>query len=117
MTKQILAFLFCFIRELNPYSPLGARTQNPPPPRALSLWLNRVKDSTNPLLPPYIHPKARGFIKPLVLTLTLRLEPLGSIRVKDSIKPEGFNLWFYHPPIFKYYYVFITIFSSKKEII
>ena len=72
MTKQILAFLFCFIRELNPYSPLGARTQNPPPPRALSLWQNRVKDSTNPLLPPYIHPKARGFIKPLVLTLTLR---------------------------------------------
>ena len=25
MTKQILAFLFCFIRELNPYSPLGAQ--------------------------------------------------------------------------------------------
>ena len=37
MTKQILAFLFCFKRELNPYSPL----------------------------------KARGFIKPSVLTLTL----------------------------------------------
>ncbi len=75
---------------LPPYlpPPFRARTQNlysppyliPHPPRELK-----------PLLPP----KARSFIKPLVLTLTLRLEPLGSIRVRDSIKPEGFNLWFY----------------------
>jgi len=71
MTKQILAFLFCFIRELNPYSlSLRVRTQTPflrpLPPRTLSLWLNRVKESerllapasnsTNPILPPYIHP-------------------------------------------------------------
>ena len=38
MTKQILAFLFCFTRELNPYSPLTlslplrARTQTFTPP-------------------------------------------------------------------------------------
>ena len=63
MTKQILAFLFCFTRELNPHSPLMSilPPTHPPIPhtltlRALSLWLNRVKDSTNPLLPPYIHP-------------------------------------------------------------
>ena len=56
MTKQILAFLFCFIRELNLYSPLTLTLTSahelkpilPPYPhphlRALSLWLNRVKD-------------------------------------------------------------------------
>ena len=38
MTKQILAFLFCFKRELNPYSPL-----------TLTLTL---RPSLNPLLPP-----------------------------------------------------------------
>ena len=91
MTKQIFAFLFCFTRELNPHSPLisilpptpppiphtltpqGARTQNPHPPRALSLWLNRVarrseqalafKDSTNPLPPPYPHPPPTHGVK------------------------------------------------------
>ena len=26
----------------------------------MSLWLNRVKDSTNPLLPPYIHPSVKS---------------------------------------------------------
>jgi hypothetical protein len=51
MTKQILAFLFCFTRELTLYSPPYLL-----PPRALSLWLNRVKDSTNPILPPYLLP-------------------------------------------------------------
>ena len=72
MTAQFLPFVFCFIRELNP---LLAPYLLPLPPRALSLWLNRVKDSTNlypPLtltLRPPIRPKARGFIKPLVLTL------------------------------------------------
>jgi hypothetical protein len=42
----------------------------------LSLWLNRVQDSTKPLLPPYPHPppKARGFIKPLVLPMAARFE-------------------------------------------
>ena len=64
MTKQILAFLFCFTRELNPYSPLRARTQNPHPSAR----------ELKPLLPP----KARGFIKPLVLTLTLRPEVFGA---------------------------------------
>ena len=42
MTKQILAFLFCFTRELNLYSPLS-----------LSLTFRAY---SNPLLPPYIHP-------------------------------------------------------------
>ena len=54
MTKQILAFLFCFISELTLYSPL-----------TYSLTSAR---ELKPILPP----KARGFIKPLVLTLTLR---------------------------------------------
>ena len=42
MTKQILAFLFCFIRELNPYSPL---TFSLPSERELK-----------PFTPPYLHP-------------------------------------------------------------
>jgi hypothetical protein len=52
MTKQILAFFICFIRELNPHSPLTFSLIL----RALSLWLNRVFDSTNPTLPPYLLP-------------------------------------------------------------
>jgi hypothetical protein len=43
MTKQILAFLFCFIRELNLYSPL-------------TLTLTSAHEL-----------KTKGFIKPLVL--------------------------------------------------
>ena len=42
MTKQILAFLFCFIRELNLYSPL-------------TLTLTSAHE-LKPILPPYIHP-------------------------------------------------------------
>ena len=59
MTKQILAFLFCFTRELNPYSPLGARTQNPHPPRELKPFTPPLpspsppRANSNPLLPPY----------------------------------------------------------------
>ena len=81
MTKQILAFLFCFTRELNPYNPPYPLNH---PPRALSLWLNRVarrsehalafKDSTNPLPHPYLHPSLRA------LSLWLN-------RVKDSTNP------------------------------
>ena len=66
-TAQFFPFLFCFTRELNPYSPPGRANSNPHPPRALSLWLNRVarrseqalafKDSTNP----YPHPPPRAF--------------------------------------------------------
>ena len=52
MTKQILAFLFCFTRELNPYSPLGARTQNPHPPRELK-----------PLPSPSAHPWCKDLSK------------------------------------------------------
>ncbi len=71
MTAQFLPFVFCFIRELNP---LLAPYLLPLPPRALSLWLNRVKDSTN-LYPP--------------LTLTLRppirpLPILGSVSLSPS---------------------------------
>ncbi len=60
MTKQILAFLFCFTRELNPYSPLTLtlRENSKPSPSA------RTQTLYSPLKP--------GFIKPLVLTLTLR---------------------------------------------
>jgi hypothetical protein len=43
-------------RELKPLLPPLHPSLNPHPPRVLSLWLNRVKDSTNPILPPYIHP-------------------------------------------------------------
>ena len=71
MTKQILAFLFCFTRKLTPYSPL-------------TYTLTSARE-LKPLLPP----KARGFIKPLVLTLTLRLEPLGSI--KPLVLPSALN--------------------------
>ena len=54
MTKQILAFLFCFKRELNPYSPL-----------TYSLTSARVEPLAQqsprlytPLLPPYPHATA-----------------------------------------------------------
>ncbi len=93
MTKQIFPFLFCFIRELNPYSPPGRalslwlnRVKDSIKTltlRALSLWLNRVKDSIKALytpltfsLCPPIHPKARGFIKTLFLPPpTLKIPP------------------------------------------
>jgi hypothetical protein len=61
MTKQILAFLFYFIRELNLYSPLTysltlhARTQTFTPP------LPTPSPSTHelePLLPSYPHPQS-----------------------------------------------------------
>ena len=63
MTKQIFAFLFCFKRELNLYPHLRARTQTFTPPLHPSL-------------------KARGFIKPSVLTL-----PLTSIPKPSPIRP------------------------------
>ena len=62
MTKQILAFLFCFIRELNPYSPPG-RANSKPSPSARELKTLTLRANSNPLLPP----KARGFIKTLFL--------------------------------------------------
>ena len=68
MTKQILAFLFCFIRELNPYSPLGARTQNPPPPRANS-----------------------NLYSPLTLTLTLRPPMVSRFEQKISLQQKRCN--------------------------
>jgi hypothetical protein len=46
MTKQILAFLFCFTRELNPHPPL-------------TLALTSAHE-LKPLLPPYIHPLKPG---------------------------------------------------------
>jgi hypothetical protein len=36
------------------------RLPTPSPPRAMKLWLNRVKDSTNPILPPYLIPHLRA---------------------------------------------------------
>ena len=101
MTKQILAFLFCFKRELNLYPHLRARTQtftpplhpslNPPirpslnpflrPPTLEPFRLYKTFGFTlRPSLNPSIHPKARGFIKPLVLTLT----PSKSLRQKHG---------------------------------
>jgi len=59
MTNQILAFLFCFKRELNPYTPpyLLPPPTYPPIPHTLTAH------TLNPLLPP----KDFVFIKPLVL--------------------------------------------------
>ena len=67
MTQQILAFFFCFIRELNLYSPLtfsliSARElkpftlplPSPSPPRA----------NLNPLLPPYPPTTLNPFLRP-----------------------------------------------------
>jgi hypothetical protein len=60
MTKQILAFLFCFIRELNPYSPL-----------TFSLTSAHLSAHTFSLrLEPL------GSIKPLVLPSAHTLNPL-----------------------------------------
>ncbi len=36
------------------------RLPTPSPPRAMRLWLNRVKDSTNPIPPPYLIPHLRA---------------------------------------------------------
>ena len=65
MTKQILAFLFCFTRELNPYSPPGRANSkpSPSPPRTLSLWLNRVKDSTNLYSPTLKIPPSKAWCR------------------------------------------------------
>jgi hypothetical protein len=53
MTKQILAFLFCFKRELNPYSPL-----------TLALTLRaRTQTFTPPLPSPSAHPSAKSILK------------------------------------------------------
>ena len=81
MTKQILAFLFCFKRELNLYPHLRARTQTFTPPLHPSL-------------------KARGFIKPSVLTLTHPPKAWGKNWAKNFIttrnvvttKPTQVNL-------------------------
>ena len=59
MTKQILAFLFCFKRELNPYTPLSLSLRPLSPP-SLSLRLRHIN---TPSLNPPIHP----FLKPLTL--------------------------------------------------
>ena len=68
-------FFFCFKRELNPHSPLTlSLTLRPyltPSPSSSELKTLRSRE-LKPFTPPYIHPKARDFIKPLVLTLTLR---------------------------------------------
>jgi hypothetical protein len=61
MTKQILAFLFCFIRELTLYSPLtnsltSARELKPYTP--LLPYPSPPRANSNPLLPPYIHSSA-----------------------------------------------------------
>jgi hypothetical protein len=88
--SAIFPFFILLHKRAKPFTPPVA---SPSLPRALSLWLNRVKDSTNPyspltyplpsarelkpLLPPYPHPppKARGFIKPLVLPIRPYLNP------------------------------------------
>ena len=56
MTKQILAFLFCFKRELNPYSPLLPHLR---PYSPLTYSLTSAHE-LKPLLPPYIHPLKPG---------------------------------------------------------
>ena len=75
MTKQIFAFFFCFIRELNLYSPL-----------TLSLIL---RANSNPILPPYLIPHSARELKAYTPPL-----PSPSAHLKDFvfIKP-----WFYHP--------------------
>ena len=47
------SFFILLHKRANPILP---SLPTPSPPRALSLWLNRVKDSTNPLL--CVYPKA-----------------------------------------------------------
>ena len=66
MTKQILAFLFCFIRELNLYSPL-------------TLTLTSAHE-LKPLLPPYPHPHLRARTQ----TFTPLLHP--SLRQKHGAR-------------------------------
>ena len=77
MTKQILAFLFCFTRELNPYSPLilplRARTENPHRPRELKPFTpplpspspsaRELKPFTSPLPSPSAHPWCQDLSK------------------------------------------------------
>ena len=76
MTKQILAFLFCFTRELTLYSPL-----------------TYTLTSARELKPPY---------SPLTYTLTLRLEPLGSL--KPVVLPSAHTLNREHRKQRKWYY-------------
>jgi hypothetical protein len=49
MTKQILAFLFCFTRELNPNSPLT--------------FSHIPRANSNPILPPYLTPPPPPFLR------------------------------------------------------
>jgi hypothetical protein len=61
MTKQILAFLFCFTRELTLYSPL-------------TYTLTSARE-LKPILPPYLIPHLRARTQTLTLTLRPPIRP------------------------------------------
>ena len=75
MTKQILAFLFCFTRELNLYSPL---TLTLPSARELK-----------PLLPPY-RPPIRPYLHPP--PMASRFEQKNSLQHKNVVTTKPTQL-------------------------
>jgi len=74
MTKQILAFLFCFTRELNLYTPLTLTLRSPIRP-----YLTYR---------PPIRLRAFRLYKTLVLTLNPLLPPSKSLRQKHGARIE-----------------------------